>query len=54
MLAHVFNLVVQDILKTIIKDDYDLLDNRDGFNTDDNNNDQNIQDISSKSIKIYF
>jgi hypothetical protein len=26
-IAHVLNLVVQDILKTIIKDEYDSLDN---------------------------
>ncbi|CZR70301.1 uncharacterized protein PAC_20205 [Phialocephala subalpina] len=33
-MAHVLNLVVQDILKALIKDDYDLLNNNNGFEID--------------------
>ena len=41
-LAHVLNLVVQDILKTIIKDAYSDLDNNNIFNIENEIEDNTI------------
>ena len=49
-MAHVLNFAVQDILKALIKDDYDLLNNNNGFQVDDDLPEDVIIDNSSKFI----
>jgi hypothetical protein len=51
--AHVLNLVVQAILKALIKNDYDYnaLNNQDVFNIK-NENKENDEDLSSKFFLI--
>jgi hypothetical protein len=51
-IAHVLNLVVQDILKAIIKnkDDYNALDNQDVFNIEN----EEEEDLNSKFLLIFI
>ncbi len=46
-LAHVLNLVVQDILKTLIKDAYIELDNNAVYNIE-NEDDETLEDLKGK------
>lgn len=48
--AHVLNLVVQDILKTIIKDVYNDLDDQNIFNIENEDNEEEEDNLSSKSL----
>ena len=49
-MAHVLNFAVQDILKALIKDDYSLLNNNNGFQVDNDLPEDVIVDNSSKFI----
>jgi len=49
-MAYILNLVVQDILKALIKDDYDLLNNNNGFKVDNNLPNNIITNNSNKFI----
>ena len=49
-MAHILNFAVQDILKALIKDDYNLLNNNNGFQVDNDLLEEAIINISSKFI----
>ena len=48
--AYILNLILQDILKALIKDDYNLLNNNNGFEISDNLLNNIIINNSSKFI----
>ena len=52
-LAHVLNLVVQDILKTLIKDAYIELDNNAVYNIE-NEQDEDSPDNLIEDLKVCF
>ena len=49
-IAHVLNLTIQNILKALIKNDYDLLNNNNGFKVDNNLPNNIITNNSNKFI----
>ena len=57
-LAHILNLVVQDILKAIIKDAYNNLDNNNIYNIENEEEEEEEEEVSNsklfKSLFIYI
>jgi hypothetical protein len=53
-LAHVLNLVVQDILKAIIKDAYNNLDNNNIYNIENEEEEEEEEVSNSKLFKSLF
>ena len=53
-LAHVLNLVVQDILKAIIKDAYNNLDNNNIYNIENEEEEEEEEVSNSKLFKSSF
>ena len=53
-LAHVLNLVVQDILKAIIKDTYNNLDNNNIYNIENEEEEEEEEVSNSKLFKSLF
>ena len=53
-LAHILNLVVQDILKAIIKDAYNNLDNNNIYNIENEEEEEEEEVSNSKLFKSLF
>ena len=53
-LAHVLNLVIQDILKAIIKDAYNNLDNNNIYNIENEEEEEEEEVSNSKLFKSLF
>jgi len=53
-LAHVLNLVVQDILKAIIKDAYNNLDNNNIYNIENEEEEEEEEVSNNKLFKSLF